>query len=167
MLDNTTLARRIREAIEESAYSQEGIAEAFGVTVQAVSGWVRTGKFDKRKAPLLARLTGRPVEYFLQETYSVSSANEPSQPARPDLATLRRAMRLLSFVSQMQAAPVDFSEDADALLAAYDLVSRKPSDFDLEDASKRMSQWLRARGHDGRVDGRNALGASGKVIGKD
>ncbi|MFK3647938.1 hypothetical protein ACI2IY_05800 [Lysobacter enzymogenes] len=167
MLDNETLAKRIQLAIDESAHSQASIAAAFGITEQAVSGWIRTGKFDKRKAPKLAQLTGRPVEFFLEEAYPSQASQQPSQPGRPDLATLHRAMRLLSFVSQLQAAPIDFSEDADALLAAYDLVARRPSDFNLEDASKRMSEWLRARGGDGRMDRRDVVGAGGKAVGED
>jgi len=168
MLDNSTLAKRIQEAIEGSAYSQAGIALAFGITEQAVSGWIRTGKFDKRKAPRLAQLTGRPVEFFLDERYPESASHGPSQLGRPDPETLRLAMRLLSFVSRIQGARFDISdENADILLMAYDLVSHKPSDFDLEDASVRMSEWLRARGQDGDMVGRKAVGASRRAVGKD
>lgn len=163
MLENSVLARRIQEAIEGSAHSQASIAAAFGVTEQAVSSWIRTGKFDKRKAPKLAQLTGRPVEFFLQEQYPESASHPPSQPGRPDPATLRSAMRLLSFVSRMQGVQLGISdENADALLMAYDLVSLKPSDYDLEDASMRMGEWLRARGRDGDLDRRDAVGAGGK-----
>lgn len=89
---------------------------------------------------------------------TASQSQQPSQLGRPDLETLRLAMRLLSYVSQQEPAPVDFSEDADALLAAYDLVSLKPSDLDLEDASQRMLEFLDSRRSDERVDGRNAVG---------
>jgi len=163
MLDNQTLARRIHEAIEGSQYSQAAIAAAFGITEQAVSGWIRTGKFDKRKAPRLAELTGRPVEFFLQESYPAAQPHGSSQLARPDPATLRDAMRLLLFVSKMQATPIDFSEDADALLAAYDLVSMKPSDFELEDASKRMVEFLQSRRNKERSDGGGATGSGGRA----
>ena len=67
MLDNDSMAQAIREAIANSGHTQESIAEAFGVTVQAVSGWVRTGKVDKRKLPRLAQLTGVPLQTFLPE----------------------------------------------------------------------------------------------------
>lgn len=64
MLDNSAMAAAIRTAIEESELTQKGIADAFGVTEQAVSGWLRTGKVDKRKLPRLAQLTGKPLSHF-------------------------------------------------------------------------------------------------------
>lgn len=64
MLDNSAMAAAIRSAIEDSKLTQKGIADAFGVTEQAVSGWLRTGKVDKRKLPKLAQLTGRPLSHF-------------------------------------------------------------------------------------------------------
>ncbi|HGM6769878.1 TPA: S24 family peptidase [Stenotrophomonas maltophilia] len=64
MLDNTAMAAAIRSAIEESPLTQKGVADAFGVTEQAVSGWLRTGKVDKRKLPKLAQLTGKPLSHF-------------------------------------------------------------------------------------------------------
>lgn len=168
MLENTVLARRIQEAIEGSVHSQASIAAAFGITEQAVSGWIRTGKFDKRKAPKLAALTNRPVEFFLEEVYPDSPSHPASQLGRPDPATLRRAMRLLSFVSRIQGVQLHISdENADALLMAYDLVSLRPSDFDLEDASTRMSEWLQARGDNGHLDGRNVVGSRRKAVGSD
>ncbi|PTS71919.1 S24 family peptidase [Stenotrophomonas sp. HMWF023] len=64
MLDNSAMAAAIRSAIEDSKLTQKGIADAFGVTEQAVSGWLRTGKVDKRKLPKLAQLTGKPLSHF-------------------------------------------------------------------------------------------------------
>lgn len=64
MLDNHAMAAAIRSAIEDSKLTQKGIADAFGVTEQAVSGWLRTGKVDKRKLPKLASLTGKPLSHF-------------------------------------------------------------------------------------------------------
>lgn len=64
MLDNSAMAAAIKSAIEQSKLTQKGIADAFGVTEQAVSGWLRTGKVDKRKLPKLAQLTGKPLSHF-------------------------------------------------------------------------------------------------------
>lgn len=64
MLDNSAMAAAIRAAIDDSKMTQKGIADAFGVTEQAVSGWLRTGKVDKRKLPRLAALTGKPLSHF-------------------------------------------------------------------------------------------------------
>ncbi|WP_414554768.1 S24 family peptidase [Stenotrophomonas forensis] len=77
MLDNSAMAAAIRTAIEESKLTQKGVADAFGVTEQAVSGWLRTGKVDKRKLPRLALLTGKPLSHFgmggVDETVSASA----------------------------------------------------------------------------------------------
>ncbi len=67
MLDNAAMADRIRTAIEKSGLTQEAVAQSFGVSVQAVSGWVRTGKVDKRKLPRLAQLTDKPLSYFIPD----------------------------------------------------------------------------------------------------
>lgn len=64
MLENDELAAAIRVAIDGSGRTQKEIADEFGVTEQAVSGWLRTGKVDKRKLPRLAILTGKPLSHF-------------------------------------------------------------------------------------------------------
>ena len=64
MLDNHDMAAAIRTAIEQSGRSQRDIADQFEVTEQAVSGWLRTGKIDKRKIPKLAKLAGLPLSHF-------------------------------------------------------------------------------------------------------
>jgi len=64
MLTDTDMATAIRAAINDSGRTQREIAEAFGVTVQAVSGWLRTGKMDARKLPRLASITGKPLSHF-------------------------------------------------------------------------------------------------------
>lgn len=64
MLENHEMAAAIRSAIEGSGRTQKEIADAFGVTEQAVSGWLRTGKVDKRKLPKLAALTNLTLSHF-------------------------------------------------------------------------------------------------------
>jgi len=79
MLDNNAMAAAIRSAIEDSKLTQKGIADAFGVTEQAVSGWLRTGKVDKRKIPKLASLTGKPLSHFgMGEAFGVVSSHATS-----------------------------------------------------------------------------------------
>lgn len=72
MLDNDEMATAIRQAIDASGKTQKEIADAFRVTEQAVSGWLRTGKVDKRKLPALAALTGKPLSHF--------GMGDPDQP---------------------------------------------------------------------------------------
>ncbi|WP_414609765.1 LexA family transcriptional regulator [Stenotrophomonas pavanii] len=80
MLDNTAMAAAIRSAIEESPLTQKSVADAFGVTEQAVSGWLRTGKVDKRKLPKLAHLTGKPLSHFgMGETVDVVAISATDQ----------------------------------------------------------------------------------------
>ncbi|MCF7751640.1 helix-turn-helix domain-containing protein, partial [Bacillus subtilis subsp. subtilis] len=64
MLDNQSMAAAIRSAITSANLTQKEVADAFGITEQAVSGWLRTGKVDKRKLPALAELTRVPLSHF-------------------------------------------------------------------------------------------------------
>lgn len=56
-------AERIKPALQ--GVNQASLAAACGVTPQAVNGWKKTGRIDKRHLQTIARFTGRPVEYFL------------------------------------------------------------------------------------------------------
>lgn len=69
VLDGKELARRIREAMDESKPPVTGsaLAKACGVTPQAVHGWRTTGKVDKKHLRRLAALTKRPLTYFLDD----------------------------------------------------------------------------------------------------
>lgn len=49
----------------EPKVTSVAMAEACGVTPQAVNGWRKTGRIHKRHLKTAARLTGRPLEYFL------------------------------------------------------------------------------------------------------
>jgi Predicted transcriptional regulator len=78
MLDAQSMAAAIRTAIEESGRTQKEIAAAFGITEQAVSGWLRTGKLNKNRLPLLAELTGKPLSHFgMHEPENVRVVREP------------------------------------------------------------------------------------------
>jgi len=184
MLYMESIGQRLKAKRKDAGLTQAELGAAAGVSKQAISA-IESGATQSPEAktvePIARRLgvstrwllTGRAGVEGEPESSRVAEdappySLEPSQPGRPDLATLARAMRLLSFVSQIQGVRFDFSDrNADVLLMAYDLVSLKPSDFDLEDASMRMSEWLRARGQDGTVDGRTAVGAGRKAVGTD
>ena len=64
MLDNEAMAAAIRTAIRESDLTQRQVADAFGISEQAVSGWLRTGRVDKRRLPQLAQMTGKPMSFL-------------------------------------------------------------------------------------------------------
>lgn len=75
------MARAVRLAIEASGLTQRQIADKFDVTEQAVSGWQRTGKIDKRKLPQLARLAKLPLSHFDMGEDSPTPTTAPSHPA--------------------------------------------------------------------------------------
>lgn len=54
----------IKAAIRDAGLTARAVADAFEISEQAVSSWLRTGKIDKRKVPKLAQLTGKPMSYF-------------------------------------------------------------------------------------------------------
>jgi transcriptional regulator with XRE-family HTH domain len=61
---NQALALLIVRAIKGSGLMGKQIAEMCGVKPQAVSSWKTTGRIDKQNLEKLARLTGKPLEYF-------------------------------------------------------------------------------------------------------
>lgn len=65
MLDNDTMRAAIKSAIEKSGHTHAYIANAVGVTEQAITGWLKTGRIDKRRLPKLAQVTGTPLATFL------------------------------------------------------------------------------------------------------
>ncbi|MGP9499564.1 LexA family protein [Halomonas sp. AOP43-D1-4] len=69
---------RIREAIKlakGNGHTQQNIGELAGVSPQAVGQWPKSGKISNENLSVLARLAGRPIEWF----YS-GSIGEPRGP---------------------------------------------------------------------------------------
>lgn len=88
--DASDLAKKFREAFDgKDAPADKDIAAACGVTVQAVSGWRKTGRLHKRHIPILARLSKRP------ETWWLGSPGGPTEPIGGDDPKIRRL--ILSF----------------------------------------------------------------------
>lgn len=67
MLDNEAMRKAIRAAIEQSGHTHAYIAAELDVTEQAITGWLRTGRIDKRRLPALARITGVPLSTFMPD----------------------------------------------------------------------------------------------------
>lgn len=66
MLDNAAMKVRLERAFREvPKLSNVAIADACNVTPQAVGGWRRTGRVDKKHFAALAKLTGKPLAYWL------------------------------------------------------------------------------------------------------
>jgi transcriptional regulator with XRE-family HTH domain len=70
------MAMKLAEAIQHPPIEQTVIANACGVTKQAVSGWLKTGRFDKKHLPTLARVTGRSLDWWLDSDESKNSSDE-------------------------------------------------------------------------------------------
>lgn len=59
------LAGKISATVGRGKIAAEVVARACGVTVQAVNGWKRNGRIDKRHIKTLSELTGLPVAWWL------------------------------------------------------------------------------------------------------
>lgn len=82
MPNSLEIGRRIRKAMDEAdpPVSGSDLARECHVSPQAVSGWRRTGRVQKGFLPTIARMTGKPVEYFLLETVPAKSLSSPTRP---------------------------------------------------------------------------------------
>lgn len=72
-LSNEETAAIIRAAIAESPKTKAEIAEALGVTPQAITGWETTGRIGKATLAGLAALTGKPMQSFIARRSNVAS----------------------------------------------------------------------------------------------
>lgn len=85
MLSTSEIIRaKLAEVLETSPLRQSDIAAACGVSKQAVQGWVRTGRIDKKHLPSLAAASGRPLEWWLD-----SGGSEPVSSDQALLNTLQ------------------------------------------------------------------------------
>jgi len=73
MLDAHELARRVRDAMDRHTpkLTSIALAAACGVTPQAVNGWRKTGRLHKKHLATIAKLTDRPLSWFLSATHTV------------------------------------------------------------------------------------------------
>lgn len=158
MLDNKEMARRIKTAIEESLnHNQASIAGEFGISEQAVSSWISTGKVDKRKLPRLAALTGRPVSYFLpDESDPVSSQEDastasPSQVLTPQPAMLATAYSWTQIGIRRYGGPalsLVHESDARVLCDVYALIVRGEGSLPGAADSKELKKLITQRATD-------------------
>ena len=69
MLDAQELRRRLIVAMDDAKprVTSAALAAECRVTAQAVNGWRKTGRLAKRHLSAITKLTGRPLEYFLDD----------------------------------------------------------------------------------------------------
>lgn len=97
MLDNEELRRRIVFALDHAKRGvQAAIAREANISAQAVTGWRATGTIDKAYLPILARLTGRKTDYFLDAsvTDDASSATNEDDREWPSIIGFKQAAGL-------------------------------------------------------------------------
>ncbi len=66
MIDNSTIGERLSAVMRSTRITAAEVARACGVTVQAVGGWRRTGRIDKRHLAALSQLFSVPLSYWLE-----------------------------------------------------------------------------------------------------
>lgn len=59
------IAARLAHSMDDAGLTNTRLASACNVSVQAVGGWKRTGRINKKHFPTIARLTGKPVEWLM------------------------------------------------------------------------------------------------------
>jgi transcriptional regulator with XRE-family HTH domain len=64
---STELAIRLKQALDQSKASKTALAAACGVTTQAVSSWLRTGRVHKRHLQTIAVQLNTSVAWLLGE----------------------------------------------------------------------------------------------------
>lgn len=152
MIEHPTLRERLKDAIDEAPQrlTQAMIAAECQVTTQAVGGWLRTGRVDKRHFPTLARLTGKPLAYFHGQDPSTPADNDgkvvesqASYAMRPDADTLRTAMEITDRVLANVRVAVTPTARAEITLALYDLLREGQG---INAAERTVSHMLRAVG---------------------
>jgi hypothetical protein len=63
--ERKAVGARLRIAMKETAVSNTTLAEAAGVSVQAVTGWLKTGKIARERIPVVAATVRRSVDWLL------------------------------------------------------------------------------------------------------
>ena len=89
-----TLAKNFSQALDEGSATPGDIADALGITEQAVSNWKRTGKIATENIPTICRLTGWGVSRLM----GLPERHEPASSvvAMPRRPSLRSAVDLIA-----------------------------------------------------------------------
>ncbi|MFD2754267.1 helix-turn-helix domain-containing protein [Comamonas terrae] len=82
------LAAKLESVLSDPRIKQSDIADACGVSKQAVQGWKKTGRIDKKHLPKLAQVTGKPLEWWLSidgpQELLEAQTQKPSEEALVD-----------------------------------------------------------------------------------
>ncbi len=100
------MAAKLAEAMTHPALRQSDLAAACGVSIQAVQGWLKTGRIDKKHFAALAQATGRPLDWWFDA------------PAEKGAAVKVRSFVAKQALAKMTALEPDLSDDDWQLLVA-------------------------------------------------
>lgn len=67
---------KLQEVLETSPLRQSEIAAACGVSKQAVQGWIKTGRVDKKHLPSLAAVSGKSLDWWLDSDSNASTETD-------------------------------------------------------------------------------------------
>jgi len=64
-----------------SGIDRAALAQECGISNQAISNWIKTGRIKKRYLPVVAKHTGKPLSRYLLDSAQPYPLNPPSQHA--------------------------------------------------------------------------------------
>lgn len=97
---SAVVAQRLNEAFSASQLRQSDIAEACGVSRQAVKGWLNTGRIDKRHLSAVAALFQRDVEWFTSISGGDTSKPEEATSTGTPSPMARKVVEQLAFAAK-------------------------------------------------------------------
>lgn len=103
---SAALAKKLSTALKESGIRQTDVAAACNVSKQAVQGWVKTGRIDKKHLNTLAAITGKPLSWWLADLPTVA-AGEPGLETHADPFSdwrLQASPKSLEVIDQLTTA---------------------------------------------------------------
>lgn len=68
--ERVDLGQKLQQALDSGVMDAAALARECGVTRQAVYGWLKTGRVAKEHLPIFARLSGKPLEWWLNSDVS-------------------------------------------------------------------------------------------------
>lgn len=79
--ERINLGEKLREAIDSGLLDPAALARECGVSRQAVYGWLKTGRVAKEHLTVFARLSGKPLEWWLGDAAGNGGTHDNSATA--------------------------------------------------------------------------------------
>lgn len=130
--DSEYLARQIRAAMDSVGMKSTALAEKCAVSKQAVNGWLTTGRISKKSLLMVCAITGKPIEFFIQNSDAgyeseLSSDATLCAKALDELPVLiRRQLRIsIEEIAKYVSATNGFSKDLEGRTDSMERTKRK------------------------------------------